>query len=183
MIGLSLSLAAGKLDQAKREGEALARSQKATHGSQPTTRQDPNAVLPQADKGKKFDARKAKQDIIFKRMPETPVDNLQPKKPYDLRSDDPMFAAGDRVTDNPEAILNATITQRETGAEYAKKVCRESGKPYPITVVRNLRVDVKHTPLIKKTSKCVRGTVSPMIIFVEGFGVRTSTLKPIIEND
>lgn len=157
MIVLSLTCLIGKMDQAKREGEALARSQKATHGAQPTKRQDPNEILPKTDKGKTFDARKAKQDITFKRVPETPADNLQPKKPYDLRADDPMFAEGDRVTDNPEAILNATITQHETGAEYATKTCRESGKPYPITVVRNLRVDVKHTPLIKKKVKVCKG--------------------------
>ena len=157
MLCVSVTIISGSMDQAKREGEALARSQKATHGDLPTKRQDPNAVLPQADKGKTFDARKAQHDVTFKRVPETPVDNLQPKSPYDLRSDDPMFVAGDRITDNPEAILNATITQHETSAEYTTKTCRESGKPYPISVIRNLRVDVKHTPLIKKKVKVCKG--------------------------
>ena len=157
IVCLSLSFVMGNMDNAKREGEALARSQKATHGAQPTKRQDPNEVLPKSDNGKTFDARKAKQDVTFKRVPETSVDNLQPKKPYDLRANDPMFAEGDRVTDNPEAILNATITQHETGAEYKTKTCRESGNPYPITVVRNLRVDVKHTPLIQKKVKVCKG--------------------------
>jgi conjugal transfer mating pair stabilization protein TraN len=147
----------GNMDSAKREGEAFARSQKSLKGHLPTTRQDPKDVLPTADKGKTFNASKALQDVDSARVPKTPVDNLQPKTPYDLRSDDPMFTAGDRVTDHPEAILNATITQRETGAEYANKTCRESGKPYPITVVRNLRVDVKYTPLIKKKVKVCQG--------------------------
>lgn len=157
MIVLSLTCLIGKMDQAKREGEALARSQKATHGAQPTNRQDPNEVLPKTDKGKTFDARKAKHDVTFKRVPETVADNLQPKKPYDLRAEDPMFVAGDRITDNPEAILNATITQHETGAEYTTKTCRESGKPYPISVIRNLRVEVKHTPKIEKKVKVCSG--------------------------
>lgn len=157
MIGLSLTCVLGKMDQAKREGEALARAQKSTHGHLSATRQDPNNVLPKSDKGKTFNASQAKQDVQINRVPETPADTMQPRTPYDVRPDDPMFREGDRVTDNPEAILNATITQHETGATYTHKTCREAGKPYAITVVRHLRVDVQHTPLIKKTVKVCKG--------------------------
>jgi hypothetical protein len=157
ILCMSVTIISGSMDQAKRDGEALARSQKSANGALPTTRRNPNDVLPKSDCGKTFHPDKARQDVRFKRIPETDVDTMQPKKPYDIRTDDPMFTEGDRVTENPEAIINANISQREVDAEYGTKTCRESGKPYPISVVRNLRVDVKHTPLIKKKVKVCKG--------------------------
>jgi conjugal transfer mating pair stabilization protein TraN len=154
---ISLGCVVGSMDSAKREGEALARSQKATHGLQPTTRQTPDEVLPTADRGKTFHSAIARADVLLKRTPETVADSMNPKTPYDLRPDDSMFAAGDRVTDNPETILNATVTHVETDAEYSNTTCRESGKPYPITVVRDLWVEVKHTPKIEKRVKVCDG--------------------------
>lgn len=113
VILLSLSLSAcvwvlwGAMDTAKREGETLGRSQKATHGAAPTTPFDPNSVVPEADHGKTFDPATAAADVRAQRIPTNPYTDMTPKTPYDLRAEDPMFEASDRIVVDPEAVIQA----------------------------------------------------------------------------
>lgn len=145
------------MDSSKRDGEAFAKAQKKLHARLPMDTKNPKDVLPKADQGKTFNATQAKKDTLSQRIPETPIDTMQPKKPYDLRPNDLMFVEGDHITDHAEKNLNVRISQSESSASYGIKTCRESGQVYPITVIRHLRVDVKYTPKIEKKVKVCNG--------------------------
>lgn len=123
-------------------------------------------LTPSSESHQTFDANKAKQDAQQNKHQHSVADEMKPSNSIDLRPGDALFKTSEEASSGALQKVGGTETSHTTSEISQDKVCRESGKPYPLKIMRSLNVKVKHTPKVEKIVRvCSEHTISDDYLF------------------